>query len=812
MRLPNSRMTKIVQCLGLHAFVWLLLVGAVRAEVTRSHGLIAEKTEWETSYFVIDSGAQGPTLLVTGGLHGNEPAGYRAAEQIRHWPIQCGKLIVVPRVNSPGLKQNTRWLPGEPNSIRNANRNFPKIGELNEARSVPIKALWTFMQEQNLDWVVDLHEGFDFNIANPNSVGSSIIYFDTPEMQTLAAKIHADVNATIEDPNRKIVRRSKSGPVNGGLVRASVERLGAKGFCFETTFQYQPLSTRTRQHRIMVHRLMQELNMVGSKPVSGQSVRAENGMVVSASGDASRIGCNVLQRGGNAVDAAVATAFALAVTWPEAGNIGGGGFMMIHPGDSSPAVCIDYRETGPGAVTSTMFENDDRRHTRKMVGVPGTVRGLALAHQKYGRLPWRELVLPAAELAKNGFDVDAELASSTNRVLASLPEPPAPEFAELRRVYGKPGAGPWKPGDRMVLKDLAATFRCIANEGPDAFYTGKIADQIIDEMQRGDGIMTKADLDQYEAKVRQAIRGRYRGYDILGPPPPSSGGICLIQMLNVLENFDLRSHARHSARNMHIIAEAMRRAFRDRATHLGDPDFVSIPEHLTDKAYARRLASKIDMYAATSSESLAGEIELAPESTDTTHFSVIDSDGMAVSNTYTLEASWGARIVVRGGGFLLNNEMGDFNRKPGSTDRKGAIGTIPNRITPHKRMLSSQTPVIVTREGRVVLLTGSPGGRTIINTVLAVLLNVLEFGMDLPASVACPRLHHQWFPDELIFEGLNEDRYSAAVDQLRAMGHSLKLPAGNGQQGDAHSIWVDLETGMLCGMADQRRGGKAAGY
>jgi gamma-glutamyltranspeptidase/glutathione hydrolase len=283
-------------------------------------------------------------------------------------------------------------------------------------------------------------------------------------------------------------------------------------------------------------------------------------------------------------------------------------------------------------------------------------------------------------------------------------------------------------------------------------------------------------------------------------------------MLNILETFDLRSHPPHSARNMHVMAEAMRRAFRDRAEHLADPDFVHIPDHLTDKAYARRLAAGIDLRHATASESLAGEIKLATESPDTTHFSVVDSDGMAVSNTYTLEASWGSRIVVRGGGFLLNNEMGDFNKNPGHTDRTGAIGTIPNRIAPYKRMLSSQTPVIVARKGRVVLITGSPGGRTIINTVLSVVLNVVEFGMDLSDSVASPRLHHQWFPDQLEFEGLHEDRHSAAVDQLRAMGHLLILPDDTGQQGSAHSILVDLETGTLYGVADRRRGGEAAGY
>lgn len=547
-------------------------------------------------------------------------------------------------------------------------------------------------------------------------------------------------------------------------------------------------------------------------PSSGQYVRAENGMVVSASGYASRIGRDVLKQGGSAVDAAVATAFALAVTWPEAGNIGGGGFMMIYPADSRQPVCVDYRETAPGAATPTMFVEDNRRYTCKMVGVPGTVRGLALAHQKYGRLPWRELVLPAARLAGDGFEVDSELAGSVNRVLEKLPQPPTPEFAELQRVYGKPDGERWTAGDRMLLGDLAATLQSIAIEGPESLYKGRIADQIVAEMRRGGGIMTKNDLACYRAKIREPIRGTYRGYEVFGPPPPSSGGICLIQMLNVVENFDLRRHDRYSARNMHIMAEAMRRAFRDRAQYLADSDFVSIPGYLTDKTYARRLAAEIDLHRATPSESLAGEIDLVAESPDTTHFSVIDCDGMAVSNTYTLEASWGSRIVVRGAGFLLNNEMGDFNRIPGHTDREGAIGTVPNQIAPHKRMLSSQTPVIAASNGRVVLVTGSPGGRTIINTVLNVVLNVLEFEMDLPDSVASPRLHQQWFPDQLEFEGLDEERFSVAVDELRAMGHLLKRPGGNGQQGSAHSILVDLETGTLHGVADHRRGGVASGY
>jgi gamma-glutamyltranspeptidase/glutathione hydrolase len=549
-----------------------------------------------------------------------------------------------------------------------------------------------------------------------------------------------------------------------------------------------------------------------STPDSGECVRAKNGMVVSASGHASRVGRDVLKRGGNAVDAAVATAFAAAVTWPEAGNIGGGGFMMVYPAGGKPPACIDYRETAPDAATPTMFQDDDRRHTCKMAGVPGTVRGLALAHLEYGRLPWKDLVLPAADLAEKGFEVDSPLAESVNQILEDIGQSSEPGFAELRRVYGKPDGGAWNVGDRMILKDLAATLRSIALEGPDAFYRGRIADRIVGEMRRGDGIMTHEDLKHYRARIREPIRGTYRGYEVFGPPPPSSGGICLVEMLNVLECFDLGGCPRYSARNLHVLAETMRRAYRDRAEYLGDADFVEIPRHLTDKAYARRLADEIDLHGATPSESLAGEMPLAPESPDTTHFSVIDSDGMAVSNTYTLEASWGSRIVVRGAGFLLNNEMGDFNGKPGRTDRRGAIGTMPNRIAPGKRMLSSQTPVIVAKDGRVVLVTGSPGGRTIINTVLQVVLNVVEFEMDLPDAVASPRLHHQWFPDCLAFEGLNEDRYAAAVAELRAMGHSLSPPGGSRHQGSAHSVLVDRETETLCGVVDRRRGGEASGY
>jgi gamma-glutamyltranspeptidase/glutathione hydrolase len=534
-----------------------------------------------------------------------------------------------------------------------------------------------------------------------------------------------------------------------------------------------------------------------------RTVTARHGLVVSVSPPASEAGLDVLKKGGNAVDAAVATAFALAVTWPAAGNIGGGGFLLVHPpaGRGEPAV-VEYRETAPAAATRDMFKGQKDWHNHRAVGVPGTVRGMALAHQKFGKLPWRDLVLPAVRLAEEGFPVDAPLAASLNEALKE-----AESFPELRRVYGKDGGkGVWARGDRLVLGDLAKTLRLIADDGPDAFYRGPIADRLVEEMKRGGGLITKADLEAYRAKLRKPVHGTYRGHDVYGPPPPSSGGVCLVQMLNVLENFDLKGQGRWSPPTLHLMAEAMRRAYCDRAKHLGDPDFVTIPGHLTGKDYARKLARGIDLTKATRSEDLAGDVPLAGEGDSTTHFSVIDKDGMAVANTYTLEHSYGARVVVRGAGFLLNNEMGDFNANPGVTTRAGGIGTEANQVAPGKRMLSSQTPTIVTKGGKVVLITGSPGGRTIINTALCVVVNVVDFGMTVREAVDAPRLHHQWFPDRLRFEGVS--RFPEAVGRLRQMGHRV---TGH-RQGDAHSIGVDPQSGLYHGAADRRINGKAAGY
>lgn len=540
-----------------------------------------------------------------------------------------------------------------------------------------------------------------------------------------------------------------------------------------------------------------------AEPVDEKTTVARRGMVVSVSAEASDVGRDILRRGGAAVDAAVATALALAVTYPEAGNIGGGGFMMIHAPGRRPE-CVEYRETAPAAATETMFRLDSNRYCHKAVGVPGTLRGLALAHSRHGKLAWRELVTPAVQLARDGFLLDDAVAHSLNEIIEKATDSP-----ELIRVYGKAeGRETWRPGDRLTQAELAETLRLVAEQGADAFYRGPIADQLVAEMRRGGGLITRDDLAAYQAKIRRPIVGTFRGHRVFGPPPPSSGGVCLVEMLNILENFDLRASGRWSADAVHPVVESMRRAYCDRARSLGDPDFVDIPPHLTTKAYAKKLAAEIDRRHATPSERLAPDIQLAPEGADTTHFCVVDSDGMAVSNTYTLERSYGARVVVRGAGFLLNNEMGDFNWVPGHTDREGWIGTKPNRIAPGKRMLSSQTPVIVAHDDKPVLLTGSPGGRTIINTVLCVLLGVLEFGESLRRAVDQPRLSHTWLPDRLRFEGVELPKFRKLVERLEAMGHTLEPKRI--RQGDAHSIQV--RDGEYLGVADRRVSGRASGW
>lgn len=538
-----------------------------------------------------------------------------------------------------------------------------------------------------------------------------------------------------------------------------------------------------------------------------EPVMARRGMVVSVSPPATDAGLQMLQRGGSAVDAAVAVAFTLAVTFPEAGNIGGGGFMVVRPGDGCEPLVIDYREIAPRAATQDQFAKLASRLGHPAVGVPGTVRGLADAHQRFGRLPWSEVILPAIRIAEDGLTLDADLASSLNRIVGE-----SPAFPEFCRVYGKDGGrSAWAANDRLVQPELARSLREIADQGLDAFYRGRLAELIVREMQAGQGLITREDMAAYTAQVKPALRGTFRGYEILVPPAPS-GGVVLVEMLNILENFELRAWGRWSPQTLHCLCEAMRLAYFDRACYLADPAFVDIPVHLISKDYARQLSQQIDPRRAGNSAALAAarQISLPPESDHTTHFSVIDEAGMAVANTYTLEQSYGSRVVVRGGGFLLNNELGDFNWKPGHTDRDGTIGTAPNLIEPGKRMLSSQTPTIVTKDGRVVLVTGSPGGRTIVNTVLQVVLNVLEFDMPVTSAVDAPRFHHQWLPDQLVFERRLEADYPDLIRELQTLGHTLGQPAVF--QGDAHSIWIDPETDQRHGAADRRRKGCALGY
>ena len=525
---------------------------------------------------------------------------------------------------------------------------------------------------------------------------------------------------------------------------------------------------------------------------SQREARSRRGVVTCTSLPACEVGQAILSAGGNAVDAAVAVGFAMAVAHPPAGNIGGGGYMLIHPPGGKP-VCVDYRETAPAAATPDMFAKDENRHTHKQVGVPGTVLGLATAHKRYGKLKWKQLVEPAVKLAAEGFTFDARLAVSMNALLAA-----SADFAELQSVFGK--AEPWRGGDKLIQKDLAETMELIAHHGPKAFYAGLIAEQIVAEMKTGGGLITADDLKAYTAKVRKPIHGTFRDHDVFGPPPSSSGGITLVLMLNMLETFPLKKQGRFSSRTLHQMIETMKRAFRERAAHLGDADFVDIPAQLTTKDFARKLAASIDSERATPSEELAGDIHIAGEGDSTTHYSVIDEDGLAVSNTYTLEQSYGSRIVVRGAGFLLNNEMGDFNPRPGVTDNVGRIGTPANRVAPGKRMLSSQCPTIVTKDGKPVLITGSPGGRTIINTVLCNVLNVLEYGMPLREAIDAPRVHHSWFPDVAALERVEDQPTEEALNALRELGHELGL---GGEQGNEPSISITADG--YHGVADGRR-------
>lgn len=531
-------------------------------------------------------------------------------------------------------------------------------------------------------------------------------------------------------------------------------------------------------------------------PVLGSS-----GMVAAQNSLSAQAGAEVLADGGNAVDAAVAVGFSLAVTLPRAGNLGGGGFMLIHDADTDKNDAIDYREMAPQRATRDMYLDESgnvdpmrSKFSHQASGVPGTVAGLYYAHQRYGRLPWRRLLTPAIRQAQRGIIVSYDLAELLKTRKDSL----CRNEAACSYFYKKGGV-PYAAGERLVQKDLARTLKLIARQGPKAFYEGAIADLIDAEMQRGGGYVDKASLASYTPTRRDVVRGTYRGYEIVTMPPPSSGGVHLIQMLNILEHFPVKETGFGAADNLHLLTEVARLAYADRSRHLGDPDFYPVPvSWLTSKEYAGQLAQTIDMQVARKSEDVAPGVAPHPESEDTTHFSIIDADGNVVSNTYTLNFSFGSGIAVPGAGFLLNNEMDDFVSKAGVPNAFGLLGGEANSVAPRKRPLSSMTPTIVFANGEPWFATGSPGGSRIITSVLQMIVNTLDHGMNLAEASSAPRLHHQWFPDVLQLEpGFSPD----TIALLKQRGHQVK---------DSRYSMGSLQTagfrdGVFRGASDPRR-------
>ncbi|HAR90279.1 MAG TPA: gamma-glutamyltransferase [Gammaproteobacteria bacterium] len=538
-------------------------------------------------------------------------------------------------------------------------------------------------------------------------------------------------------------------------------------------------------------------------------IYAKNGMVSSASKLASEVGAETLRQGGNAVDAAVATAFALAVTWPSAGNIGGGGFLVYH-GDDGEATTFDFREKAPMAATERMYlgldgavVNNSNHFGPLAVGVPGTVAGLYLAHSRLGSLPWEDLVQPAVELAREGIPITYSLQTGFERSASRFRQYPASE-----RKFIKADGSFYELGETWVQPDLAHTLELIRDNGADGFYRGENAERLASFMADIGGLITEEDLAAYAAREREPIRGTYRGYEIVSMPPPSSGGVGIVQMLNILEGFDLADMGHNSSDYLHVLTETMRRAYSDRAEHLGDPDFnESMPlDRLMDKDYAADLRASIDM--TRKSESSPELFAQAYESEETTHFSVVDEDGNMISMTYTLEFGYGSAIVVDGGGYLLNNELGDFNAVPGVTDERGQIGTAPNLVAPEKRPLSSMSPTIVAQDGKPVFAIGSPGGKTIINTTMQVILNVIDHGFNIAQAIEAGRIHHQWLPDVTSIE--SNSLSADTLESFQARGHQIRE---RGSQGAAMGVYYDREQNLFLGASDSRRGdGGAVGY
>ena len=548
--------------------------------------------------------------------------------------------------------------------------------------------------------------------------------------------------------------------------------------------------------------------------VAREPVRARHGIVASTNEVASRIGVDVMKRGGNAVDAAIAVAFALAVTHPAAGNLFGGGFMMIRLSNGK-TTAIDYREMAPAAAHRDVYLDKNGELIKgeggslvgyRAAGVPGTVRGMELALKKYGsgKLTWSQLIEPARRLAVNGFEVTNSLARSLKNSEEYLSQ-----YAETKRIYLRNGDF-YKEGEIFKQPELAATFSRLQRSGPNELYEGETARMVVSDMKRNNGLITLEDMRGYVAKEREPIRGSYRGYEVISMPPPSSGGAVLVEMLNILEGFDLQALDANSSERYHLMAEAMRRAFADRAEYMGDADFVKVPvAGLIDKSYAAKLRSTISTERASTSAEVRAGRPTGYESDETTHFTVVDAQGNAVANTYTLNNSYGSAAMIKGTGMLLNDEMDDFAAKPGTPNMYGLIQGERNAVAPHKRPLSAMTPTIVLRkDGSLWFTVGSPGGPTIINTVLCVITNVIDFDMNIQQAIDAPRIHHQWLPDEVVGEpyGFSSDTRKA----LTARGHTL---AKQKVLGDAEGIMIEEKTGMRLGATDPRRSdGLAIGY
>lgn len=524
----------------------------------------------------------------------------------------------------------------------------------------------------------------------------------------------------------------------------------------------------------------QEQPAIYSNMAIHHPVWAEHGMVASQEALATEIGVEILKQGGNAIDAAVAVGYALAVTLPRAGNLGGGGFMLVYLAKEKRTIAIDYREKAPAQATRNMYLDEQGNAQKNLsryhglaIGTPGTVMGLELARQKYGTLARSVLLAPAIKLASEGFIVSPELAHSLIQAKARLSQWPS----TMDIFYKKDGRN-YQAGEVFVQKDLANSLTRIAKQGIDGFYKGKTALQITQTVQQAGGIISEQDLQNYQAIERPPIIGNYRGYQVISMPPPSSGGIHIVQILNMLENYPLMEMGHNSAASIHIMAESMRRAYADRSVYLGDSDFVNVPINaLTSKAYAKRLAQQINIDKATaSSEVKAGK--LTPyESNETTHFSVLDQWGNAVSNTYTLNFSYGTGLVAKGTGILLNNEMDDFSAKPGEANAYGLIGGEANAIAANKRPLSSMSPTIILKDNMPYLITGTPGGARIITTTVQMIINVLDYQMNIAEASAAARIHHQWLPDYIRIEkGINKD----TIDLLKSKGHSVKVKSAMG--------------------------------